>query len=70
MDLFGENVLYYDIDSVLYIYKFYKIFEVFIGDFLGDLISEFLFGNYIFEFVVGGVKNYFYKLFFFDNLGM
>lgn len=70
LDLLGENVLYYDTDSVLYIYKPHKTPEVPIGDFLGDLTSELPPGNYISEFVAGGAKNYSYKLSFPDNSGM
>lgn len=34
------------------------------GDFLGDFINEFDFGEYIVEFCFGGFKNYGYIIFY------
>ena len=54
----GEQVLYYDTDSVIYKWSA-GLPEVPTGDYLGDLKDE-LNGGYIEEFVSGGPKNYAY----------
>ena len=55
----GEQVLYYDTDSVIYALKDGQP-QIDIGDFLGDMTDE-LDGDHIVEFVSGGAKNYGYK---------
>ena len=55
----GEQVLYYDTDSVIYRWKEGQP-QIEIGDFLGDMTDE-LDGDHIVEFVSGGAKNYGYK---------
>lgn len=59
LDQFGEDVFYYDMDSVIYICCF-GVNEVLLGDYLGELIDELDLGDYIQEFVSGGFKNYVY----------
>ena len=54
----GEQVLYYDTDSVIYKWSA-GLPKVPTGDFLGDLKDE-LNGDHIVEFVSGGPKNYAY----------
>ena len=54
----GEQVLYYDTDSVIYKWSA-GLPKVPTGDFLGDLKDE-LNGDHIVEFVSGGPKNYGY----------
>ena len=56
----GERVLYYDMDSVIYVIKPGEM-EPETGVYLGELTDE-LDGNYITTFVSGGPKNYAYKL--------
>ena len=55
----GEQVLYYDTDSVIYKWSA-GLPKVPTGDYLGDLKDE-LNGDHIVEFVSGGPKNYAYK---------
>ena len=55
----GEQVLYYDTDSVIYKWSA-GLPKVPTGDFLGDLKDE-LDGDVIKEFVSGGAKNYAYQ---------
>ena len=55
----GEQVLYYDTDSVIYRWSA-GLPKVPTGDYLGDLKDE-LSGDHIVEFVSGGPKNYAYK---------
>ena len=55
----GEQVLYYDTDSVIYKWSA-GLPKVPTGDFLGDLKDE-LNGDHIVEFVSGGPKNYAYR---------
>ena len=55
----GEQVLYYDMDSVIYKWSA-GLPKVSTGDFLGDLKDE-LDGDVIEEFVSGGAKNYGYR---------
>ena len=54
----GEQVLYYDTDSVIYKWSA-GLPKVPTGDYLGDLKDE-LNGDHIVEFVSGGPKNYAY----------
>ena len=55
----GEQVLYYDTDSVIYVWSPGSV-EIPLGDYLGDMTDE-LEGDYIEEFVSGGAKNYGYR---------
>ena len=55
----GEQVLYYDTDSVIYKWSA-GLPKVPTGDYLGDLKDE-LNGDHITEFVSGGPKNYAYR---------
>ena len=55
----GEQVLYYDTDSVIYKWRDEQT-EIETGDFLGDMKDE-LNGDHIIEFVSGGPKNYAYR---------
>ena len=55
----GEQVLYYDTDSVIYKWSA-GLPKVPTGDFLGDLKDE-LNGDVIVEFISGGPKNYAYR---------
>ena len=55
----GEQVLYYDTDSVIYLWKEEQP-QIATGDFLGDMTDE-LDGEHIVEFVSGGAKNYGYQ---------
>ena len=55
----GEQVLYYDTDSVIYKWSA-GLPKVPTGDYLGDLKDE-LNGDHIVEFISGGPKNYAYK---------
>ena len=55
----GEQVLYYDTDSVIYCWRPGQPL-ITTGDFLGDMTDE-LDGEHIVEFVSGGAKNYGYE---------
>ena len=55
----GEQVLYYDTDSVIYKWSA-DLHKVTTGDYLGDLKDE-LSGDHIVEFLSGGPKNYAYR---------
>ena len=55
----GEQVLYYDTDSVIYLWRPGQP-KIATGDFLGEMTDE-LDGDVIQEFVSGGAKNYGYK---------
>ena len=59
LDTLGKQVLYYDIDSVIYRWKPGQT-SIAIGDYLGEMTDE-LQGDVITEFVSGGAKNYGYK---------
>jgi hypothetical protein len=62
LDALGAQVLYYDTDSVLYIYKG-GLYRVPTGDYLGEMtdeLAEYGPGSYIIEFVSGGPKTYAY----------
>jgi hypothetical protein len=65
LDLMGENVLYADTDSCVYVSKPGEP-EPTLGDFLGDLTDEITpkhgSGAFITQFVCGGPKNYAYKV--------
>ena len=62
----GEDVLYYDTDSVIYISrKSTRHLEPTLGNYLGDLTDELPHGRYITEFVSTGPKSYAYR----DNAG-
>lgn len=61
-DILKERVLYFDIDFVIYIKKFFELF-IFIGNYFGEFMNEFDEGDYIIEFVVVGFKNYVYEIF-------
>ena len=65
LDLIGENVLYVDTDSCVYVSKPGDPQPV-LGDFLGDLTDEITPKHgpeaYITQFVCGGPKNYAYKV--------
>ena len=65
LDLMGENVLYVDTDSCVYVSKPGGP-KLAIGDFLGDLRNEITPEHgpesYIMQFVCGGPKNYAYKV--------
>ena len=65
LDLMGENVLYVDTDSCVYVSKPGGPKPA-IGDFLGDLTNEITPKHgpesYITQFVCGGPKNYAYKV--------
>ena len=52
----GDRVLYYDIDSMIYSCKPGQS-EIPLGDYLGDMINELDDNNYITEFVSGRAKN-------------
>ena len=64
MDILGEQVLYYDTDSIIYKYcpnsedKEIETFDNRLGYFKDELGED----NYITEFVSGGPKNYAYLL--------
>ena len=58
LDVLQEQVLYYDMDSVIYRWKAGQP-SIPIGDFLGEMTDE-LEGDVISEFVSGGAKNYGY----------
>ena len=60
LDFQGENVLYYDTDSVIYRHIPPNP-SVATGDFLGEMTNELEGDDYIVEFVSGGAKNYGYK---------
>ena len=60
LDALGEEVLYFDTDSVIFKHK-HEEYQPPIGDFLGDLTDE-LGGKHIVEFVSARPKNYAYKL--------
>ena len=59
LEILGEQVLYYDTDSVIYKWSS-DLPRITTGDYLGDMKDE-LEGDYIEEFVSGGAKNYGYK---------
>ena len=59
LDLLQERVLYYDTDSVIYVYEPGKP-DPPLGDYLGDLTDELDVGDYITTFISGGPKNYAY----------
>ena len=59
LERLGQQVLYYDTDSVIYRWK-EGLPRIETGDFLGDMKNE-VEGDFIEEFVSGGAKNYGYK---------
>lgn len=64
LDALGEQVLYYDTDSVIYSHREGQ-HRVETGDYLGqmtDELSDYGQGSYITEFVSGGPKTYAYKI--------
>ena len=60
LEKLGEQVLYYDTDSVIYRWKPGQP-TIALGDYLGDMTDELKPGDYITEFVSGGPKNYGYE---------
>lgn len=64
LDLLGEQILYFDTDSIIFVEKPGTPSPP-TGDFLGDLTDELLDygpGSYIDSFVSGGPKNYAYRV--------
>jgi hypothetical protein len=63
LDRLGENVLYFDTDSVIFKTHIYDDLQYLpIGNFLGELTDEITQEDgYIVEFVSGGPKNYAYR---------
>ncbi|XP_041366927.1 uncharacterized protein LOC121381654 [Gigantopelta aegis] len=59
LEQLGENVLYYDTDSVIFVAR-PGDYQPPLGDYLGELTDE-LDGQFITEFVSGGPKNYGYR---------
>ena len=59
LKVLGEQVLYFDTDSVIYAHKPGQA-EVPNGDFLGELTDELEPGDHIVDFTSGGPKNYGY----------
>ena len=59
LERLGEQVLYYDTDSVVYRWK-QGLCRIETGDYLGDMKDE-VEGDHIIEFVSGGAKNYGYR---------
>ena len=59
LERLGQQVLYYDTDSVIYRWK-EGLPRIETGDYLGDMKNE-VEGDFIEEFVSGGAKNYGYK---------
>ena len=59
LEKLGQQVLYYDTDSVIYKWK-EGLPQITPGDFLGEMKNE-VEGDYIEEFVSGGAKNYGYR---------
>ena len=59
LERLGQQVLYYDTDSVIYRWK-EGLPKIETGDFLGDMKNE-VEGDHIVEFVSGGAKNYGYR---------
>ena len=59
LETLGEQVLYYDTDSVIYKWK-EGLPKITTGDYLGDMKNE-VEGDFIEEFVSGGAKNYGYR---------
>ena len=60
MKKIGENLLYFDTDSLLFISK-PEAYLPELGDYLGDFTSELDSDEFIEEFVSAGPKNYGYK---------
>ena len=60
LERLGEQVLYYDTDSVIYSWSPGQPPPIETGDFLGQMTDE-LDGDHIVEFVSGGAKNYGYQ---------
>ena len=63
MDLLGENALYVDTDSCIYVSR-HDSPKPILGDYLGNLTNEITpkygAGSYITQFACGGPKNYAY----------
>ena len=59
LETLGEQVLYYDTDSVIYKWSA-GLPKITPGDYLGEMKNE-VEGDHIVEFVSGGAKNYGYK---------
>lgn len=53
--------MYIDIDSVIFFSLFYEN-NFFFDDFFGDFKDELVEGDFIIEFVFGGLKNYGYVM--------
>lgn len=65
LDALGEQVCYYDTDSVICLHK-EELYRVPCGDYLGEMTNELVeYGpeSYILEFVSDGPKNYAYQVF-------
>jgi len=60
MKKIGNNLLYFDTDSLIFIEKDGSYVPE-LGDYLGDFTSELNKDEYIEEFVSGGPKNYAYR---------
>ncbi|XP_030762206.1 uncharacterized protein LOC115887022 [Sitophilus oryzae] len=62
----GDNAIYTDTDSVIYLSKAGQEEDIPLGNFLGEMTDElegYGEGSYIDEFVSGGPKNYAYKVY-------
>jgi hypothetical protein len=62
LDRVGENALYCDTDSIIFVQRENRAPMIECGDNLGDMQSELKPGEYIREFVSGGPKNYAYRV--------
>jgi len=62
LDRLGENSIYCDTDSVIYIQPRDEPELIETGDKLGDMTSELRPTQYVSEFVSGGPKNYAYRV--------
>lgn len=60
LESIGEDVLYFDTDSVIFVEKKNAVSPIKTGDYLGELTDELKSGNHITSFVSGGPKNYAY----------
>lgn len=61
MEAVGENVLYCDTDSVIYVEREGEKSELVVGNCLGDLTDELEEDDFIVEFVATGPKSYAYR---------
>ena len=62
LDKLGENVLYYDTDTVIFVENEENKNIIKIGNYLGELTNELPNDAYITEFISTGPKSYGYKL--------